>query len=184
MGNNDGIGPGVAGRSSKGEGVVGQGTTNGMHGIAPGSENEHSTIPSGVWGENTGDGIGVKGSANGGIGVLGVSNSDTGVGISGINHAGGSGVNGESVDGAGVVGGSLRGYGGDFSGGLAPIRLKPGPTSGRPTDNNHSVGELYLDNAGNLFLCITAGTPGSWAQIRFSLYPNISFARYIVLRLN
>lgn len=50
------LGPGVLGVSKKGEGVVGIGTTNGVHGQSD------AKAHSGVWGENTGGGFGVAGS--------------------------------------------------------------------------------------------------------------------------
>jgi len=55
----------VRGASVNGEGVFGQGGTNGVHGRSA------ATRHSGVWGENTGSGFGVAGSSNNGTGVFG-----------------------------------------------------------------------------------------------------------------
>ena len=180
---NNGDGSGVVGWSRAGDGILGiaedkHSLIDERHGVH-GMSNYHNG--SGVWGENIKGGIGVKGSANEGTGVLGTSsgigvvgdtNSDNGHGVSGINHAGGTGVEGSSVGGTGVEGRSLHGYGGDFSGGLAQLHLSPGPAPGRPTDNNnHKLGELYLDSVGSLFLCISAGTPGNWVQIQVQPVP-------------
>ena len=66
----------------------------------------------------------------------------------------------------GVIGiGGL--YGGAFSGGLAPLHLRPSATSGPPTSSAHLVGDLMVDSLGTLWACVTAGTPGAWRQFAF-----------------
>jgi hypothetical protein len=55
----------VSGSSAEGEGVVGLGKTNGLHGQSAAAEH------SGVWGENVGNGFGVAGSSSGGVGIFG-----------------------------------------------------------------------------------------------------------------
>jgi hypothetical protein len=43
--------------------------------------------------------------------------------------------------------------------------LTPASTTGAPTTGTWALGELHVDSAHALFVCVTAGTPGSWAQI-------------------
>lgn len=64
----------------------------------------------------------------------------------------------------GVLASSTAGYGLVAQGGLAPIRIEPAGTAGAPTSGAHAVGELYVDSGGALYQCITAGSPGTWAQ--------------------
>ncbi|HYG78335.1 MAG TPA: hypothetical protein VEK08_25255 [Planctomycetota bacterium] len=45
------------------------------------------------------------------------------------------------------------------------VRILPASTTGAPTSGTHSVGELYVDSAGALFYCRTAGTPGTWVTL-------------------
>lgn len=56
--------------------------------------------------------------------------------------------------GAGIGGISVSGYGGEFIGGLAHVRLIQDDTApaGAPSEGDHKMGELYVDGAGNLFL--------------------------------
>lgn len=73
----------------------------------------------------------------------------------------------DAAGGAGVIGYSGGGYGGSFSGGLAPLRLQPAATAGAPTTVNHQQGELYVDSAGVLWICTASGTsstPGTFKQ--------------------
>ena len=69
--------------------------------------------------------------------------------------------------GTGVVGftGSAGAYGGEFFGGLAEVRLRPGGEAPITLTNAHAVGELYEDVTGELWLCTAAGSPGTWRQI-------------------
>jgi hypothetical protein len=70
-------------------------------------------------------------------------------------------------NGTGIVGftGGAGAYGGEFFGGLAEVRLRPGGAPPLTLANAHQVGELYEDETGGLWLCVAAGTPGSWRQI-------------------
>lgn len=64
-----------------------------------------------------------------------------------------------------AVGGNA-GYGLRASGGLAPLFLVGGGSAGAPSAAvAHQAGELYVDNAGALFYCVTSGTPGTWRQV-------------------
>ena len=45
------------------------------------------------------------------------------------------------------------------------LTLTPSRTTGAPTVGTHAQGELMMDAAGNLFACVTSGTPGTWKQV-------------------
>jgi len=135
---------------------------------------------SGVYGEHTGQGYGVVGDGNGAsnAGVLGRNSSGNGVigeGKTGVfgrvsaSRTEGTGVKGEGKGTvfAGVFGINPDGYGGDFSGGKAQLRLRPGsPPAGKPTTGTHGQGELYMDSSANQFVCTVTGTPGTWRRIQ------------------
>ena len=61
------------------------------------------------------------------------------------------------------------GYGLKATGGAAPIWLVPSTSAGAPTSTTsaRNIGELYVDNVGELFLCITAGigTAAKWRNV-------------------
>ena len=133
-------------------------------------------------------GIGVQGSTNGfgGKGVWGITEAtdatgvrgegDTGVwgsssrtGWSGVygQHTGtaGYGIVGDGSGwGAGVLGRNPDGYGGQFEGGKAQLKLKLGGSAGAPT-GDHSEGEIYMDSAGALFVCVKGGSPATWEKV-------------------
>ena len=98
--------------------------------------------------------------ANAGTALLGVAsgNGNQGIGIIGWSKKPG---------GTGLVGftGGAGAYGGEFFGGLAEVRLRPGGVAPITLTNAHQVGELYEDAGGTLWLCVGAGTPGSWREI-------------------
>jgi hypothetical protein len=80
---------------------------------------------------------------------------------------GGMGVQGRSSGGTtGAVAGEHfgSGYGGQFKGGKAQLRLVPGSTEGRP-GGAHSKGEIYMGSKGALFVCVRGGTPGTWRKV-------------------
>ncbi len=187
------VGAGVNGFSVSGNGVIGTSTSNdGVVGISS------VEIKSGVFGDNTNLtgtafgvsgrsqsplGAGVNGFSVSGIGVKGTSTSNHGVvGLSSVGHKSGVfghntqptdaafGVSGisDSADGAGVGGSSESGYGGQFHGARAPLRLLPAATSGSPTTGEHQIGELFIDGNGDLFLCKGNGTPGTWFLVQLS----------------
>ena len=66
--------------------------------------------------------------------------------------------------GTGLVGftGNAGAYGGEFFGGLAELRLRPGGAAPPTLTNAHQAGELYEDADANLWICVAPGTPGSW----------------------
>jgi hypothetical protein len=142
-------------------GVVGA-STNGIGVIGTSSDYSPTTPTTGGVGVIGNGTIGVQG--NGDVkGVVGISPSGTGVDGSSEN---GTGVDGSSNTGTGVVGSSSAGYGGSFFGGLAPLLLGSSSTQGPPTSGTHSVGELYVDNQGDLFFCVASGTPGTWKTVQ------------------
>jgi hypothetical protein len=128
-----------------------------------------------VKGTHTFGGVGVRG--EGLYGVLGDSSGDTGQGVYGNNSSAGEGVLGDSSSGTGIHGRSFSGgkgavvgqhfgsgYGGQFAGGRAQLRLVPSSRTGRPT-GAHNKGEVYMDSAGSLFVCVKRGTPGTWRKV-------------------
>jgi hypothetical protein len=134
---------GVAGRNFDKDGL-------GVHGVA------HDT-----------QGLaGVKG--EGITGVWGLTRTDSHSGVYG-EHKGTSGYGtvgiGKGPLGAGVLGRNEEGYGGQFEGKRAQLMLKPGRSAGKPTTGKHQRGEIYMDSAGTLFVCVAKGTPGTWKEI-------------------
>ena len=114
------------------------------------------------------EGHGVRG--EGPIGVFG----EGAPGVEGIcTRSGGSsgepagelaGVRGNATgNGPGVFGAGR--YGGQFKGTSAQLSLIPGMTPGKPTTDFHSKGEVYMDSAADLFVCVADGNPGTWRRI-------------------
>lgn len=158
---------GVIGESENGIGILGKGK-HGLHGTSSTTGwgavvgvNEGdgygvvgdatSATYSGVWGRNYGVGAGVRGQS--------INNNGLGVWAKGLH-----GVSGEATSGVGVQGISTSGYGGQFKGGKAQLRIVPKATKGRPTTGAHAKGEIYMDSAGTLFVCTVGGTPGTWRR--------------------
>jgi hypothetical protein len=84
--------------------------------------------------------------------------AEAGFGVSGASDSPlGAGVNGFSA-----------GYGGQFSGDRAPLRLKPAAVAGHPTTELHQKGELFVDVNGDLFYCKVDGTPGTWFRVQLT----------------
>jgi hypothetical protein len=164
------INPSVPGNNFGGILGRGVGTGAGVHGL--------STNGAGVLGEASGEkGAGVEGShGDTGVGVLGKGNP----GVAGIcrtpapsertrvlplpGHL--AGVKGESINGPGVYGDGH--FGGQFKGTAAQLSLVPGPSAGHPTSGVHVIGEIYMDSAASLFVCIAGGPPGTWVKIATS----------------
>ncbi len=115
-----------------------------------------------------GPGNGVKGivedETNGSHAVLGVTNGG-GHAVAGDTPADAKGADGAGSNtvaatwgrhggaGAGIGGVSAAGYGGEFVGGKASVRLIPstGVVEGPPADAMHMVGELFVDGSGDLY---------------------------------
>ena len=165
--------------------IEGDGTL-GAQGVIGTSDNSigvqgQSTTFTGVFGQS-GSGTGVQGQSSSGFGVLGTSGStgvagtsSSGTGVAGTSTTSGTGVLGTSNSGKGVAGTSTSGtavagtsgsgYGGVFTGGLAPLQLGLGGATGAPTTGTHAVGDLYLDSAATMWVCVAPGTPGTWKQV-------------------
>lgn len=131
---------GVLGLNDTGTGVQGESKQADLFGVA---------------GRNTGDsGSGVlgEGRGRGKAGVLGRNADAGGVGVQA------QGATGIDAEGAG-------GYGGQFRGGRAQLRLVPGATPGSPTTGTRAKGEIYMDRAATLWVCTMGGTPGTWVRL-------------------
>jgi hypothetical protein len=156
-------------------GVYGQHTDSGFGVVGDGG----GAGRAGVLGRNP-DGTGVRGEGSNqaevagvrGLGKTGVWGSTGVSGYSGVygEHTGSSGFgvvgDGKGSGRAGVLGRNPGGYGGQFDGGLAQLKLNPKGTAGKPTSGAHTKGEIYLDSAANLFVCTASGTPGTWSRVR------------------
>jgi hypothetical protein len=166
----DGMGgsAGVLGRNPSGEGVRGAGRT-GLSGV--GSDDQQAGVkgegPTGVWGLSS------KTSYSG---VYGEHTGTSGIGTTGIGKGGAPGVLGRNNTGVGVLGEGRNGvhgtanggYGGQFEGGRAQLRLVPAGSAGKPTSGTHQKGEIYMDSAGALFVCTatsTATTAAKWRKV-------------------
>ena len=125
--------------------------------------------PNGVGVEASGKGSGVKAISYEGIAVV-ASGAIRGVQAY-ADQAGSEGLFAFG-DRAGVYAeGKL---GADLGGTHAPLRLRPAATTGRPQSAGgvvHEVGELYVDNLGQLFLCTGKGTPGTWVKVAVTPAP-------------
>ena len=115
-----------------------------------------------VYGSNAGSAPAVHGSTIGsGAGVLGESSGQVNVppGIKGISFGG--------------VGGEFDSF--DVT--TAQLRLVPSGShnattpSGHPTSGAHKQGEIYMDSAAALFVCVSSGSPGTWTQVTTSPAP-------------
>jgi hypothetical protein len=148
--------------------VVDASSRGGIHGVVT-----FTTNATGVGGNDKGNGTGVSGTSNTGIGVLGVSG---GFGVVGQSQGAAAGVQGTSAGGVGVWGHTSNGIpavvgdgdwwvGGSFRGAAAQIGLQPNPGIGAPSSGQHLAGMLYVDSASTLWFCTTSGTPGTWIRL-------------------
>lgn len=153
--------------SGGGTGVAGVGKV-GMLGFS------HTDGWNAVWGRHTANGRGVAGDSARGVGVYGEASSEGKQGVFGRAKGASQGVAGEGLNGTGVLGtgrfgvvgaSTGAGYGGQFQGGKAQLRIVPKGTVGRPTTGAHAKGEIYMDSAATLFVCTVGGTPGTWRKI-------------------
>ncbi len=167
LGDGMGGGTGVLGKSVDGTGVLGESTRGtGVHGKGKNGVFGESSTPgnNGVWGQHTNQGAGVSGVGR--VGVIGFSHEDGWIASWGRHTTNGYGVAGDSAQGVGVSGESTSGYGGQFNGGKAQLRIVPGGTRGKPTTGSHSKGEIYMDKAGTLFVCTEGGDSATWRRIQ------------------
>ena len=128
-----------------------------------------------VFGVTAGSGSGVSGkvvvAGSAGAGVFGAT-AGTGSSVRGrttnVANANPCGRFNHDGVGAGVQGTSASGVGGTFQGAAAAVRLVPTGSAGAPTTGTHQAGELVVDSAGALYLCTTAGSPGTWKSVVLS----------------
>lgn len=52
-----------------------------------------------------------------------------------------------------------------LSGSGAAARLVGGTASGAPTTGTFEIGDVSVDQSGNLYVCTAAGTPGTWKSV-------------------
>ncbi len=153
-----------------------RGSTDQVHRGGVEGTSTNLAIGYGVWGNSstfgvygTGNHAGVKGESSnravegygGRRGVYGRSFEN--VAVEGDSNQG-TGVFGHSYYGTGVYGSSTTGYGGWFEGGKAQLKLKPADSPGKP-GGAHSKGEIYMDKAGALFVCVRGGNPATWRRV-------------------
>jgi hypothetical protein len=105
---------------------------------------------------------------NGGTGPALRATTGAGSGASGTgcvvgDSSAGTGLLGLSNSGTGVRGRSKTERGGVFSGGVAQIKLTPGPLASHPVPGE--AGDLYCDRTGRLWFCKTGGTKAAWKQL-------------------
>jgi hypothetical protein len=162
-----GLTAGVLGDSRAGVGVIGSSGKNGVAGVL-GVSGKQSGIAAvsrtGVLGDTNGDGVpGVTGTSSGGDGVHGVTTAGATSGVAGLDQSPGDAAHG-------VFGESTNGIGGAFIGGRAPLYLAPSGTAGPPSSSTaaHSLGEIYVDQNGAVFVCTASGSPGTWRQVALS----------------
>jgi hypothetical protein len=157
---------GVFGRNPTGTGVWGQSFETGYSGVY----GQHSgSLGYGIVGDGKGEaGAGVLGRNNEGTGVHGQSSKTGYAGVT-AEHTGSAGFGviglGKGTTGAGVLGRNSSGYGGQFEGEKAQLKLKPTGSAGKPT-GAHSKGEIYMDSAGTLFICVASSTSTAAAKWR------------------
>jgi len=195
-------GPGLHGLSYGENGVVGVGMAGGLNGVqgqavnpgASGVYGQHDnggfgtagrSANVGVFGESTGDGLGVYGTSTDGHGVQGASHNQSGVNGASVNSYGVRGFSDNSVgvlaatnsstaagllaeNDSGAAGGvavialGQTGVGVYASGEQAAVQLGRSSLAGAPATGFHNAGELVLDANSDLYLCKASGSPGTW----------------------
>ncbi len=53
-----------------------------------------------------------------------------------------------------------------YAGGRAPVSITPAGAAGPPTTNAHFLGDIWTDSNGQLWVCVTSGTPGVFAPLQ------------------
>lgn len=132
---------------------------------------------SGVVGTVVGSvGHGVHGAATGGGSATGVFGTSTGLGnaITAYASGAGDGVSATSTDGVGVVAKSLNDtaisadgarYGIDVAGVHADIMFSGFHSSPLTNPFQFTRGAVLMDTAGDLWVCVASGTPGTWRKL-------------------
>ena len=54
---------------------------------------------------------------------------------------------------------------GGLTGATAAVRFVGGTSSGAPTAGTFAVGDFVIDRTGKVWICTTAGSPGTWTQV-------------------
>ena len=134
----------------------------------------HLGAGAGAEGENKATNIPIAGPANGVRGIITESTNGSHA-VIGTTAGGGHAVAGDieatapntvaatwgrhKGTGAGIGGISVSGYGGEFVGGKASVRLIPSaaPAVGPPTDTGHLRGELVVDAVGDVYYNVADG---------------------------
>lgn len=159
---------GVFGSSTDGPGTFGYTYAEGQAGVygtctetfvADGVKGA-STLGRGVYGVST-SGNGVEGT--GAIGVRGTSVTGTGVQAyaeSGVGLVAGSGES-AAIQAIGVGGPAIIATSPVSNLSLAPTDARPAPTADAMA---HTKGEVVTDAAGNLWICVADGIPGTWRK--------------------
>lgn len=80
------------------------------------------------------------------------------------NGASGFGVSGQSDQGYGVVGASTSGYA-VFAAGNGRLGMAAHLAVAPPTIGSYGLGDLVRDASGEVYLCVVAGTPGTWRKV-------------------
>jgi hypothetical protein len=130
--------------------------------------NGNSAAGAAIYGTtNATQGIGVRGHASGteGIGVYGRNTGSGGIGVYGEH-------NNTATSGTGVVGTSNNGPGVSGSGstfdvlanGSGRVLLASNGVANPPTGGS-SAGTIAKDSAGNMWVCVVTGNPGTWRKI-------------------
>ena len=121
----------------------------------------------GVYGRNSGTGgIGIYGLnvGSGGVGVYGehrAASTESGTGVVGVSNSG-AGVSGTSSSGVGVVG---SGTSFDLqASGSGRVLLSANGVANPPAGGS-TVGTIAKDSAGNHWVCVASGTPGTWRKL-------------------
>jgi hypothetical protein len=52
-----------------------------------------------------------------------------------------------------------------LTGAVAATRFVGGTTSGAPTTGTFAVGDFVIAQNASIWICISAGTPGTWSQV-------------------
>jgi hypothetical protein len=152
--NTTGSGSALNATSQAGPGIVARGATFGLDATstAAGSAAVNATSANGIGVQATGNTFGIKAASSAGVGLAasGASFGLTGDSTSGI------GLQGSSASGVGIVARSTAN---------SPLKLEPKTSPGAPTSGLHKQGEIWLDSLGDLYLCKTDGTPGTWLKV-------------------
>ena len=187
--NNSTSGVGVNGVSSFG--TAAKGTTNqgtGVAGVANSGTGVKGTSTGGIGVQGiTSSNVGVAGSAQTGTGVQATSTSGTGLaatggvfGITAQSNGDGTraavvaysptdakGISVETEGGAIMSGLSSSGGGISVSAPKYNLRLLPGESRSAPTADGfaHAAGDIVETSAGELWVCVANGTPGTWRKL-------------------